>query len=198
MIGETGTVPTSSMVLATDLHGDLRDILVIVDGHLKFAETKNAALFAADATLSVAVAQLLGGDHPAKGPLAYYLIWAISLLVISATIALVSFLPRTNRPFLRRRDSITQQDNLLFFGDIQSHNEASYFQAFLQSRSFDNRDPTDLERMYANQIVINARLAAAKFTWFRYAGWITLYAALTPFLAVPLALWLLDRDPAAK
>lgn len=171
----------------------LRHILAVVDGHLKFAETKNAALLAANAAIVLGVLQQLGSENAPNGFWYYWLLYVAGLCTASGAITLVSFLPMTDRPYLWKQPGISENDNLLFFGDIQKYSEKSFLAALAKAMTSERSSWTQLDYMLANQIIINARIAASKFGHFRAAAWLTLFALLAP-VGLALAGWLWASD----
>jgi hypothetical protein len=163
----------------------LRNILSSVSEHLKFAETKNATLFAANAATIFGCLQILAGLKD-KEWISRYFIVLVAFSTFSALIILISFLPQTKIPWLFRGRPVRSKDSLLFFGDIQRYDPRSYLLALYESCEIVDPKPARIELMYAEQIIVNAKIASRKYTYFRYAIWITLAGILTPLLAIPL------------
>jgi hypothetical protein len=163
----------------------LQYVLGIVSEHLKFAEAKNAAILAANAATVIGLLQIYAGAvDPGLGMTAY-LGAAVVFSSLSGICALLSFLPQTHIPWLVRFGRPKASDSLLFFGDIQRYSPQGYLDAIRQACP--SEEPSmPLEIKYAQQIVINARIAARKFTYFRYAIWLTLAAVATPLGALAL------------
>jgi hypothetical protein len=185
--GEASNMANQHEMAHPNAEEQLRHILSIVDGHVKFAETKNAALLAANSALIIGAIQVLTPYPTELGFLHRIGMYAATLCLIAAAFSIVSFLPLRSRPYLWKQRRVSENDNLLFFEEIQKHSETSYFRAFLDANDLPNREAIGLERMYVNQIVINAKLASSKFAYFEYAAWITLTGVLTP-VAIGLAL----------
>jgi hypothetical protein len=165
----------------------LRAILSIVAEHLKFAETKNATLFAANAASVFASLQVLAGIKD-KEWVERYLILLIVCSALSALIVLVSFLPQTSIPWLSRGRHSKSKQSLMFFGHIQHYDPQAYLSALYDACEILHPKPVPIEIMYAEQIVVNSKIASRKYTCFRYAIWITLAGILTPLLIIPLHL----------
>lgn len=178
----------------TPIEDRLRQALAFVDGHVKFAETKNAALLAADAALAIAVGQVLLGEHPVARWLALYLLGILVTAIVSAVVALLSFLPVTQIPWLRRHRKRERVGNLMFFGDIQRHDGLSYVTALADAAGEPCYQVSELELMYGEQVVINAKIAGRKFTYFRYAIWLMLAGLLTVPIAGALLWYVADRN----
>lgn len=170
----------------------LRDVLAFVDGHVKFAETKNAAILAADAGIIIGVAQIVSGSTLDGWKLLYFF-WVAGMALLSAIAALVSFLPQTHIPWKRTPKKAEAKDNFIFFGDIQKYRDKAYLRALLRAAGESDAGATELERMYAEQIVINSQIASRKFTYFRYAIWLLLHGVLTPVVGLLLYAVVSDR-----
>jgi hypothetical protein len=171
----------------------LKEILALVNEHQRFAETKNAALLAVDAAAVLGVLQVLAGDAQVQRALAIYLISVGIAAVISGIMTLLSFVPQTHIPWIRILSDPTPADSLLFFGDIQKYNPDRYLEALRVATNTQKQQPTKLERMYAEQIIVNGRITARKFTYFRYAIWMILAGLLTPVGVAILAPIIRDR-----
>jgi hypothetical protein len=169
----------------------LKDILGFVDGHVKYAETKNAALLAFAAGTLFAFAQV-GSEHfRLIQSLPDWLIWYICILVtcfcIAVICALVSFLPKTS--IVRRRNNYLGRpsDNLLFFGEILPYESDEYVKMFYAATGINQyRQATGLELMYAEEIIVNAKIASSKFFWFKVAVTFILIGILPPYLGILL------------
>jgi hypothetical protein len=172
----------------------LREVLAFVDGHVKFAETKNAALLAANGVTLIAVLQILTGEHPVGDWLERYLWILAGGNTVSAVVALLSFLPVTQIPWLRRPRRREATGNLLFFGDVHRFNGTTYLQALSTALEQDGYASNEFERMYADQVVANSKIASRKFTYFKVAIWSTLAGLLTPIPAAVLLAFVANRD----
>jgi hypothetical protein len=170
----------------------LKEILTFVDGHVKFAETKNAALLAIAAGALFVIAQVIA-EHPPSSWLAGYIGFLLIGCTLSAAVSLLSFLPATQIPWIRSRRSWERGGgSLLFFGEIQQYDAESYISRLSSSTRHDIEEATELGFMYAEQIIANAKIAAKKFTYHRIALWCLLCGVLTP--VVGLALYVLTAD----
>lgn len=163
----------------------LRVILSSVSEQLKFAETKNATLFAANAATVMGSLQILAGVKD-NDWISRYFVLLIGCSTMSALIILISFLPQTSIPWLSRGRQSEAKDSLLFFGDIQRYDKRTYLSALYKACEIQNPKPLRIELMYAEQIIVNSKIASRKYAWFGYAIWITLAGILTPLIAVPL------------
>lgn len=171
----------------------LQDILSFVDGHVKFAETKNAALLAIDAGALYVIGQVIA-EHPPSSWLAVYISILLIGCALSAVVSLLSFLPATQIPWIRSRRSWETGGSLLFFGEIQGYDADSYIKKLCASIGHDSEEASDLDLMYAEQIIANGKIAARKFTYNRIALWCLLFGFLTPVLGLLLLLFTYNRS----
>jgi hypothetical protein len=166
---------------------DLKEIFKNVNDWLKFAETKNAMLLAFNSALLVGVFNVFSDDESLNnllifvGPY-YHYIFPI-LIIISMILLLLSFLPQTKMINLSSA-SKPEKINILFYGHLES---LSANELLKELGAEDTESTPDIERAYAQQIIINAGMTARKFDTFKFAGWITISALL---LVVPVILLL--------
>jgi hypothetical protein len=158
----------------------LKEILALVNEHQRFAETKNAALLAVDAAAVLGVLQVLTSDAEIHRILIAYFLCVGICGVISGLLTLISFIPQTHIPWLRLLKAPKPGDSLLFFGDVQKYNSDSFLEALCAATNTARGTPTKFERMYAEQIIVNSRITARKFFYFRCAIWTALAGLLTP------------------
>jgi hypothetical protein len=189
---ETRTKPIGDdLVMSLPTSGEedrLHNVLTWVDSHVRFAEAKNGALLGVSAAIVIAVAQRMTQEYPPEGYLRMYLLGVSVGCAASMVIVFLSFLPVTQIPWFGRHGARKSPGNLLFFGDIRRHNIESYLDSLSQSPIGDNKAHSELERAYAEQIIINAKIAWRKFVYFKIAIWAMIFGLLTPLPAV-LLLW---------
>jgi hypothetical protein len=171
-----------------DIRESLENILSLVSEDLRFAETKNAALLTANAAAVIGILQVNPTSHGFQLFLVVYLNALTVVCALSGVVSLISFIPRAQNPYLGMGLEPATGDNLLFFGHIQKYDPPAYLRGLYASTGHAGEEPHDLERMYAEQIVVSSRIAARKFTYFRWAIWITIGALITPPLAYLLYL----------
>lgn len=161
----------------------LQEILAFVDGHVKFAETKNAAVFAFAAGTLFALVQVYG-DSPKVflGPLKYYIYFLVFCFVLAIVCALISFYPKNQLIQIPNRHFSEALGNLLFFEDIKNHDCNTYMKSLYVATDINNlgRPFTRIELMYAEEIIINAMIASRKFLWFKRAVVCVLVGILPP------------------
>ncbi|MFY8299979.1 Pycsar system effector family protein [Pseudoalteromonas sp. SS15] len=160
----------------------LKDTLSKVNDWIKYAEAKNAANIAFCSASIFGLLRLVSGTELMKGYLSYYLLFMVICLVISLAISLLSFVPRLRVPWIHigERD---ESDNLLYFGHACKYSASKYMSKLYGGKEVKSTN-FDLESMYANQIVVNSKVAFVKFKQFDLAVWFTLTAILSPLGAL--------------
>lgn len=161
----------------------LQAIFNNVNDWLKFAETKNAALVAADVAILIGVASLF---EEASSWLLIYLILLASFVGLSLVIGLISFLPATKIPWLRKPATIREKRNVLYYGDIADQDVESYLE-LLKSVLKEGVEPTPIGKAYIEQIIINSKIAVKKYGYFTTS----LFCLLTGIVTLPIAVLLL-------
>lgn len=178
----------------------LQNIFSSVNDWLKFAEAKNAALFAASSTLIIAVLKEISILKwlelwlPYRIGIGIYVGLLITQLALSATICLYSFLPQIKHLPLAPQKEPKDTDNLLFYGDI-AHYEPTYYLRCLYKQQGEHVISTmPLEVDYARQIVVNSRIALRKYHLFTAALWLLLSAFFAPILVVLFYIYVQRRQ----
>jgi hypothetical protein len=182
----------------TDSSGSLErrlaEVLAFVEGHLRFAEAKNTVSFTAAVAGLVGAMALIGSDRPPDGALLWYLRSFVVCSAVATSVSLLSFAPRIDVPWLRRKGKCSANDDLLYFGDIRKYRPEDYAAAVAALAGVKATEINHWHRLQARQIVINARIASQKFTYFKYSIWFSLGALLTPLIAVVVLVVVHDRD----
>lgn len=166
-----------------EIRESLENVLSLVSEDLRFAETKNAALLTANAAAVIGILQVNPSLDTSQLVLLYYLYALTMVCAFSGVVSLISFVPRAQNPYADIGLAPAPKDNLLFFGHIQKYDPPAYLRAVYAAAGRAGEEPAELELMYAEQIVVSSRIAARKFTYFRWAIWITIGALITPPLA---------------
>lgn len=168
------------------LEDRLRYILGFVDGHVKYAETKNAALLVVNTAAVAGAIQLLTSGSPLNIWFARYIALFAFFNTISGLIALLSFLPITSLSWFVKRGERADSDSLLFFGDSHKYGVKSYLTGLYKASGMEVKEFPSLHKMYAEQIINNSRIAWRKFSYFRIGTWATISGVLTPVVALIL------------
>lgn len=152
----------------------LRYILTIVNEWLKFAEAKNGALLVADIALLFGVFRLLNESTGQK----VFIYLAIFLVIVSAISSLVSFIPQLKLPSFTPRKRAGKEASLIFYGHIAKYEPRSYISALYAESGGEPAAIASIEVDYAQQIIINSRIAVRKYLCFNVGLWLTVSALL--------------------
>lgn len=158
----------------------LKAILANTNDWLKFAETKNGALFAANVATVFGLLRLLAETSSFHPIIHIYMAVAVICLVCSAVLCLVSFIPTLRPPKQSKIRKLGSGDNLLFYMHIADYTDVDYLKALYAQSGKGQELPCTIEQAYAKQIVVNARIARLKYEIFSLAIWFTLSALVTP------------------
>lgn len=147
---------------------DLKDILEMVNEWLRFAEAKNGIL------LSLSIAAATGGHSLGEKATCAYILYVrfalVGLFLLSALICFASFLPKLNSLSFRWKKS--QEDdvfNHLYFGSIARMSAYDYERKVAELLK-DGKPLDQVERAYTTQISTNAKIAMAKYNYFKVAA----------------------------
>ncbi|MEW5926958.1 MAG: Pycsar system effector family protein [Gemmatimonadota bacterium] len=166
-----------------------------VNEWLKFAEAKLAALVAANGAAVFGALQILTNSEKFNSVARLYLQSFLCCSSIAIVVGIVAILPKTSLPWVRSTKPIQSTDNLLFFGHIAKYNPEEYLDSLYAATGDSERQEwSRTARNYAQQIIINSHIASTKYALFRWSAWFTLAAVLTPIIALPLLIWLVDRS----
>lgn len=167
----------------------LKYILELVNQWLKFAETKNAALLGTNSAIVFLVIKSLDSISSLYCFLRVYIAVASVAMVISAALSIISFVPLTEINSQSTKKEQSEDDNLIFYGDISTYEPRSYVKALYAHIGQDKETPTQIEVNYAEQIINNSRIALIKYRLFSIGAWITLFSILTPIVSLPIFLF---------
>jgi hypothetical protein len=165
----------------------LEEILQHVNGWLKFAEAKNAAIVAFDGTALFGMFTLIK-DFPwvlSNGYMAAYVLSFCVFSSLSLLIALASFLPQIKLPKPKVAVPNPVSYNLLFYGHLSQQGEKEYLDALASGSSETAKaDHSALEISYANQIIVNSKITVRKYSYFSAALWLSICAIATPIFGI--------------
>lgn len=176
------------MTTDTDLQVVLRDLLSLAHQQVQFAEAKNGAL------LTLNFALIVGIVAVSRDSLVWQ--WKAYMFTVAASIglaglmAVVSFMPRLS-PI--KDVSSASSGNVAFTGDIAKMG-AAVFLLDLMKKLGTSVKPSGYCIDLADQVYVNARIAATKFRWFQLAAIITVLGLVLPsvWLAYELAFGCLE------
>jgi hypothetical protein len=166
----------------------LHRILKSVDEWLRFAEAKNGALIVANGAIVFGALKALEAPRALPPWVLLYVYAATAVISLAGVIALLSFLPETTLSWLGSTKRPAPEDNLLFYGHAASYDPRGYLEALYERAQLRPTSVSPLEEDYAEQIIVNSRIALRKFGLFTIALWITIVALLTPIVGLPLLL----------
>lgn len=163
----------------------LSETLNSVNDWLKFAEAKNAVLVAASGV------GIWGCFRMAVLPATncyvdVYLAIVALFMSLGFITSLLSFLPVLEYRWIVPRFEENRGGNLLYFGHLATFSKSELLKKYREATGSKESDVNELHSMYAEQVIINSRIALAKFAFFERAVNFVLWGVLTPVLAVPL------------
>lgn len=167
----------------------LEKIFNNVNSWLTFAEAKNASLLALNGAGVFGLVSFLNSSDYAGGQYFTLYLWmVIVFLVLGMVISLLSFSPfigafNGNKKLLfRRKENL----NLIFYGDLVDYNCAKEFVIDIYKQYFEidiNEDQVKKVHLdYAEEILINSRIAVKKYRFFKWALLSDLSAIFSPVL----------------
>lgn len=154
-----------------------------VNNWLQFAEAKHAALIA---FLVAVLAIIYGGDF--IDDLIMKTIVAIMYL-IALIISITSFYPRYDKNTWQPSGEYNTNDNLLFWKDIAKYSQEDFLKkVYKDFFSIDKNSFSSYEKLYAQEIIANARIARKKYELFQIAVKVVIAATvLIPVFLIIIA-----------
>jgi len=163
-----------------------KDTLERVSDWLKYAEAKNVVLIGVASAGAWATIRTLGGiDAPLAEAYLYVLLFS---LILASIAGLTSLLPIIRYHPIVIGKCPDEPDNLIFFGHLAHLRPAGLIEAF--DRASPTTTNAKLKHAFAEQIINNARIAMAKFRLFKFGISCVLCGLLTPFIGIPLTVYL--------
>lgn len=156
----------------------LRDILGDVNAWLHFAETKNAALVAANFAIATALTAAMSTSSALSPWAAIGMMAVAGTTLVGGIVSLSSFFAKLTPP-LSLEDATAASGNILFYGDIAKMPN-SYFLDRMRSSIGANGPFLAIESDLASQIRINSSIALAKFHRFNFALRISICGLVLP------------------
>jgi hypothetical protein len=163
--------------LRKKMENQLKDIFSNINDWLKFAETKTATLLAGNGMIIFGLFRIFKDSNEIHNA---YISTAIILLSLSIFTNLLSLIPSLKVPFLLLNKDTKKNDNLLYFLDIAKYETNNYLKKLNNSiEKF-----TDFEKYYAEQIIINSKIALMKYRLFKIAIILTSFAIFIILIAL--------------
>ena len=164
---------------------ELKSTLESVNDWLKFAEAKNAVLVAASGFALWASVRLILSSETGCYASVYFSFLSAFLLGGFVT-ALLSFMPVLNYRWIIPAPSKVTNGNILYFGYLATLSKKQAIEKYLEATESKETDVKEIHKMYAEQIIINSRIALVKFGMFELAIKIIFLGVLTPVIAIPV------------
>jgi hypothetical protein len=161
----------------------LEDLLESVNGWLRFAEAKNLALITISGAGLWAIIQLLV-SREVNQLLVWYLAQFVILLAVALIAGLISFLPLTSYSILVPTGAASEKDNLAFFGHLAKYRRSQLLASFATAVDAAESDTQQFHEMLAEQIIVNSRIALAKYRMFEVGAYAFLLGLTTPILGL--------------
>lgn len=135
-----------------------------VNGWLQFAEAKNAALIA----FLIAILAIIFSSDLFDNIVVITIL--TTLYVIALIISIFSFYPKGNMDANITNEEYDPKDNLLYWKHIAKYSIDDYLEKFYGDFELSYQKPFKLnERLYAEEIITNARIAKRKYKMFESA-----------------------------
>lgn len=166
-----------------NMKDDLKEIFKNVNDWLKFAETKNAMLLAFNGVIIFGVSKFFSDNSELKelfyfvGP--YYRFVFPVIIAVSILLLLFSFIPQTKMIKLGEKKK-PENVNVLFYDHLETLKPQELLEEVYGTK---NPSVTNIEKSYAQQIIVNSEITSRKFDTFKVAAWITVSGLL---LIVPV------------
>ena len=159
------------------LEDKLKDIFSNTNDWLKFAETKTATLLAGNGVIIFGIFRIFKDTDTIHN---IFISTAITLLALSIFINLLSLIPSLKMPFVLYTKDKSENDNLLYFGDIAKYSITEYLTKIKNG----TKEFTDFEQYYASQIIINSVISLKKFRLFLMSIYLTSSAVFILLIAL--------------
>jgi hypothetical protein len=160
----------------------LTQVFALVNEWLRYAEAKNGALAALAAAALATVSNVLATAAALTTTFKVLGVTTAVCFAFSCSIALLSFVPLVNRPKLssdRKGVNDAEKDNLLFFGDLCKYTPTEFLDSMTR-RYFEKDEYVAADEKYyldlAEQIIVNSRITAIKFRFFKVGVWFLIAA----------------------
>ena len=169
------------------LREQLEKTLERVNDWLKFAESKNAVIIALNAAAVFGLVSTYPDMLGRGNVLGILGMWFIAMSSLSTIVSLFSFLPQLGGDIGTNKRTVGSGSlNLIYFGTIASLDPDEYLLHLSRALGIDVGSSSDLDRQYAQQIVVNSRIAVAKYRMFTAAVWLDFLGIIPPLAILAL------------
>ncbi len=148
---------------------ELKYIFANINEWLKFAEAKHGGLIVLNAGLIVGI--LSSYSNIQNCIFKPTLLLGIVCFGVSIFLSIISQFPVTQNLFYNKKS--IQNPNLYFFGHLCHLDNLTFIDEFKQGDP--TFTPSHFDSNLINQILVNARIAQAKFGFFKFASYITAF-----------------------
>ncbi len=157
----------------------VKDIFENVNNWLKFAEAKNGAILVFNSALIAVLFNILEEYNNNDFFIMLYLYEAIFFLSLAIVIALLSFVPMLEYPYISFEEP-KENDNLLYFGHIAKyHQHNDRYKSKVKGLLEESDSNSSFDDYYLEQIITNSKITYVKYKQFEFSIWFTLAAILT-------------------
>ena len=167
-----------------EANSELKYIFANVNDWLKFAEAKHGGIIVLNAGLVVGI--LSSYTNIQNFIFKLTILIGIVCFGISVFLSIISQFPVTQNIFYNKKT--IQTPNLYFFGHLSHFDNQTFIDEFKNiDTSF---SPSKFDTDLINQILVNARIAQAKFGFFKFASYLTAFGSgLIGFSSIIKILW---------
>lgn len=154
-----------------EANSELKYIFANVNDWLKFAEAKHGGLIVLNAGLVVGILSSYSNIQS--------FIYKPTILIgiicfgISVFLSIISQFPVTQNIFYNKKT--VQNPNLYFFGHLSHFDSQTLIDEYKKVET--GFAPSKLDTDLINQILVNARIARAKFGFFKFASYLTAFGS---------------------
>ena len=152
-----------------------------VNEWLRFAEAKNGALLGFNSALLLAIVNILMTNTNKTNLYIYsYLLSGVFFIGISCITLILSFFPETLRSKNLQKEKNIVFNNYLYFGHLAKYDAEDFYKA--SKKQYSKKE--EFEKDLAEQIVINSKISAKKYKFFRIAMLFLTCGLLTPVVGL--------------
>lgn len=167
----------------------LQNILNSVNQWLTFAEAKNLGLVALSGAAAFSAASILISRQSLPQWICVYLGILIFFAAIGLAASLYSLLPSTNLGITKAGKKPSLQTNLLFYGHLAAYAPKELVEELQERMGLGKQQILPIHLEYAQQIIVNSRIALHKYHCFRISALMVFAGVVTPLGALPAWLW---------
>lgn len=168
----------------------LQYILSSVNDWLKFGESKNAALLAANVAIAFGLLSQFQSKQTLPILITICTCVVLGIFILASAICMASFMPKLRIPEKTKTAKVTPNDSLIFYGHVSTFNPHDYLVALYNRTGLNSDSISTMEEDYARQIIVNSGIALWKYQCFRVALIITMVAVIGAVIDLVLLLFI--------